>query len=267
MPRSRIDRLHHAFGRLDDLAGIEAEILAIAHRHDLHAGAQLVVAADRHGEAGQAEQGRQQGRAHRLQDVLLALDGDVTALLGRQIAKRRQDHQRPLLEEGHPAQHQSFALGQRRNVGRQIDRLVELQPRLHGGDGVGIAHLLHLRPQAAEDVGDADLMPQLDAALHVGRQDLLDDIARRLQMLAGEPHGGGLRGMRRAARHLGHDRDLDGPRRRRALHGHVVPAPVAAIAARHDFERKAGIAHRAGVRALDRHQHGADRPALSARWD
>ena len=60
---ARIDRRHHAFGRLDHLAGIEAEILAVAHGHDLNAGAQLAVAADRHGEAGQAEQRRAAGRA------------------------------------------------------------------------------------------------------------------------------------------------------------------------------------------------------------
>ena len=71
--RDRVDRRHDSFGRLDDLAGIEAEILAVAHRHDLDAGAQLAVAADRHGEAGQAEQRRDQGGAHRFQHLRLAV--------------------------------------------------------------------------------------------------------------------------------------------------------------------------------------------------
>ncbi len=120
----------------------------------------------------------------------------------------------------------------------------------------------HRPPQ---HVGDADLVPQLDAALDVGRQDLLDDIAGGLADACRPSRtAAAWRGMGLAARHLGHDRDLDRPRRRRALHRHVVPAPVAPVAARHDFERQPRVAHRAGVRALHRHQHGADRPA--AHW-
>ena len=104
-------------------------------------------------------------------------------------------------------------------------------------------------------------MPQLDAALDVGRQDLFHDIAGPAEMLAGQPHRRDLRGMALAAGHFRHDRDPDRPRRRGAAHRHVVPSPVAPIAPRHDFEGQACIAHGAGVRALGRHQDRTDRAA------
>jgi hypothetical protein len=74
-----------------------------------------------------------------------------------------------LLEEAHPAEQQAFALGVGGNIGLQIDRLLYLQPRAHGGDAVGVAHLLHLRPQTVEGFGGDDLVPDLDAAFEVGR--------------------------------------------------------------------------------------------------
>src|SRR5262245_26511098 len=77
----RVDRDDHALRRLDHFTGVEAEILAIAHRHDLHAGAKLPVTADRYGEAREAKQRRQQRRPHQLQDLLLATRLDVGHLL------------------------------------------------------------------------------------------------------------------------------------------------------------------------------------------
>ena len=52
--RLGIDRRDDAFRRFDDLAGVEAQILAKARRQDLHAGAQATVYADRHGERGKS---------------------------------------------------------------------------------------------------------------------------------------------------------------------------------------------------------------------
>ncbi len=61
-----------------------------------------------------------------------------------------------------------------------------------------------------------------------------------------------------AAGKLRHERHADRPGGRRSLHRHVVPAPVAPVAACHHFERQPRIADAAGVGPLHRHQHRAD---------
>jgi hypothetical protein len=83
-------------------------------------------------------------------------------------------------------------------------------------------------------------------------------------MPAGLAHRRGLRGMRLAAGNSGTSATLIGRAGRRAAHRHVVPAPVAHVAARHHLERQTSVAHRSGVRALHRHQDAADRPAVLA---
>ncbi len=217
--------------------------------------------ADRHREAGQAEQRRHQGGADAVQHARLALGRGVEPLLRRQVGQRRHHHQRRRLEEGHPALQQRVAVGQRAQEAGQVARRPVLHPEPHGGAAVIIAVLLHLRQQRGEELGRADGVPELDRLRDVGRQRLLHRIAGGGQVPAGLPHRLRLGGVGEAAGHLRHQRDADRPRRRGPHERHIGPARVAPAIAGHHRQRQAQVAHAPRQRALGGHQLRPDRAA------
>jgi len=134
-----------SFRRLDDLAGIEAQILAEARCQNLDSGPQGPVSAHRHGEGRKAEQRRGQADADRIQHPGGPLARRIEIVRQCQFAKGRHHHKRIALHEFKPAPEKEVALRQRAEHPAQICRRHKLVPETHRSLRIRVAVLRHLR--------------------------------------------------------------------------------------------------------------------------
>ena len=119
---------------------------------------------------------------HLEREDLLAVSKPFAELAERVVGPMgRHDDDGIVLEELQPAPQQQVAARERIEDRIGFRRWVERQPFAHRGAGIDLANALNSRIQQAQHVARADRVPQPHRIFDIGRQYLLDHIARRFE--------------------------------------------------------------------------------------